>query len=141
MQWCIETKRRRRLWNVMRVAVGYDDRAADPLGRHIGERTPESSEQLGPFGSRLVARRFDDSQINVSERLEPCLELVARVVCLLRPLADSLALRTIDDQRDNVLEWTAVLLNEIGITEGDQEEGHARPAQPRTTNAAPDERS
>ena len=100
----------------------------------------KSTEQLGPFGFGLVAGGFDDSQIDVSKRLEPCLKLVARFICLLRPLADALALRTIDDQRNNVLERTAILLNEIGITEGNQQEGHAQPAQPCATNAAPDER-
>ena len=93
----IEPKRRRRLWNVVHVAVSDDDRAADPIGRHIGERASQSSEQLGPFGFGLVARSFDDPQIDVSKRFEPCLEFVARLVCLLRPLADALALGTIDD--------------------------------------------
>jgi hypothetical protein len=89
---------------------------------------------------RLVARGFNDPQIDVSERPEPCLEFVTGFVCLLWPLADALALRTIDNQRDNILERTAVLLNEIGVTEGRYQKDHAQPAQPRATNAAPDER-
>ena len=99
MQRRVEAKRSRGLRNVVRVAVGDDDRAADPVGRRIGERAPQSSEQFGPFGFGFVARGFDDPQIDVSKRLEPRLELVARFVCLLRPLADVLALGTIDHQR------------------------------------------
>ena len=139
VQWRIKSKRSRRPWNVVRVTVGDDDRATNSVGRHIGERAPQSTEQLGPFGFGLVTGGFDDSQIDVSKRLEPCLKLVARFICLLRPLADALALRTIDDQRNNVLERTASFLNEIGITKGNQQEGHAQPAQPCATNAAPDE--
>ena len=58
----------------------------------------------------------------------------------LRLLAYALALRTIDNQGDNILKRTAVLLNEIGITEGRYQKGHAQPAQPGAANAAPDER-
>jgi len=140
MQRRVESERCRRVRNVVRVAVGYDDCAANPVWRRIGERAPQSSEQLGPFGLRLVARGFNDPQIDVSERPEPCLEFVTGFVCLLWPLADALALRTIDNQRDNILERAAVLLNEIGVTEGRYQKGHAQPAQPRATNAAPDER-
>ena len=124
----------------MRVAVGNHDRAADPLGRRIGERAAQSGEKLGPLGFGFLARGFDDPQVDVSERLEPRLELVARFVCLPRPLADVLALGTIDHQGDNVLERAPVLLNEIGIAQAKQQERHAERAQPRAADAPPDQR-
>ena len=126
MQRRVEAKRGRGLRNVVRVAVGDHDCAADPVGRRIGERAAQSSEQLGPFGFGFVARRFDDPQIDVSKRLEPRLEFVARFVRLLGPLADVLALGTVDHQGDNVLQRTPVLLDEIGIAQGEQQERHAQ---------------
>src|SRR5580698_10260098 len=54
----VETKRSRGLRNVVRVAVGDDDRAANPLGRCVGERAAQSSEKFGSLGLRFVARGF-----------------------------------------------------------------------------------
>ena len=136
----VEAERGRGLGNVVRVAVGDHDCAADPLGRRVGERAAQSREQFGPFGFRFVARGFDDPEIDVSERLEPRLEFVARFIRLARPLADFLALGPVDHHGDNVLERTPVLLNEIGIAQAEQQKRHAERAQPRAANAAPDER-
>ena len=139
MQRRVEAKRGRGLRNVVRVAVGDDDRAADPLGRRIGERAAQSSEKFGSLGFGFVARGFDDPKVDVSERLEPRFEFVARLVRLTWPLAYVLALGSIDHHGDNVLERTPVLLNEIGIEQSEQQQRHAQRAQPCATNAAPDE--
>ena len=139
MQRRVEAKRGRGLRNVVRDAVGDEDRAADPLGRRIGERAAQSGEKLRPFGFGFIARGFDDPQVDISKRLEPRLEFVARLVRLLGPLADVLALGTVDHYGDNVLERTAVLLNEIGIAEREQQERHAQRAQPCAADAPPDE--
>ena len=58
MQRRVEAERGRGLRNVVRVAVGNYDRAADPLGRRIGERAAQSSEKLGPLGFGFVRARF-----------------------------------------------------------------------------------
>ena len=136
----VEAKRRRGLGNVVHVAIGDHDRAADPLGRRVSKRAAQRCEQFGPLGVGFLARRFDDAQIDVSKRFEPRLDLVARLVGLPRPLADVLAAGTVDDDRDNVLERAPVLLNEIGIAQAKQQQRHAERAQPRAANAAPDER-
>ena len=121
MQRRVEAERSRRLGNVVRIAIGDHDRAADPLGRRVGERAAQRGEQFGSLGFGFLARRFDDAQIDVSERFQPRLDLVARFVGLPRPLADVLAFGTVDDHRDNVLERTPVLLDEIGIAQAKQQ--------------------
>src|SRR5262249_46136879 len=120
--------------------IGDHDRAADPIRRRIEESTAQGGEQFGALGFRVVARRFGDAEVDVSKRLEPRLEFVARFVRLLRPLANVLALRAIDHYGDNVLEGTTVLLNETWIAQREQQERHAQRAQPRAANAAPDKR-
>ena len=117
----VEAERGRRLGNVVHVAIGDHDRAADPLRRRVGERAPQRGEQFGALGFGFLARRFDDAQINVPESFQPRLDLVAGFVGLLRPLANVLAAGTVDDQGDNVLERAAVLLDEIGIAKAEQQ--------------------
>ncbi len=128
MQRRVEAKRGRGLWDVVRVAVSDYDRAADPLGGCVGERAAQSSEKFGPLGFGFVARGLDDAEVDVSKRLEPRFEFVARFVCLLWPLANVLAFGTIDHHGDNILERTPVLLNEIGIEQGEQQQRHAQRA-------------
>src|SRR3984957_13308603 len=135
----VEAERGRGLRNVVRVAVGDDDRAATPLRRRIGERAAQSSEKFGPLGFRFVARSFYDPKVDVPERLEPRLEFIARLVRLTGPLAYGLALGAIDNHGDNVVERTLVLLNEIGIEQSEQQERHAQGAQPCAADAAPDQ--
>ena len=60
MQRRIETKRCRRLWDVVHIAIGDNNRAPDPVGRRIGKGAPQSSEQLGTFGFGFLARGFDN---------------------------------------------------------------------------------
>src|SRR6185312_4612836 len=95
--------------------------------------------QFGALGFRLVARGLGHPEVDVSERLEPRLDLVARLVGLLRPLANVLAFGSIDHESDDILERTPVLLNKVGIAQGKQQERHAQHTQPRATDAAPDQ--
>ena len=118
----------------MGVAVGDEDCAADALGRRVGERASKSGKELGPFGFRFVAGGFDDPYVDVSERLEPRLEFVARFVCLLRPLPNALALRSIDHHGDNVLKGTAALRTRLGSSKASSSSAmlSARSHAPRT---------
>ena len=79
-----------------------------------------AANSLRALGVRFLARGFDDAEIDVAERLEPRLEFVARLVGLARPLADVLARRAVDDDGDDVLQRTPVLLHEIGIAEAER---------------------
>ena len=85
----------------------------------------QGGEKLGSFGFGFIARGFDDPKVDVSERLEPRFEFVARLVGLLRPFANALALRPVDNHRDDVLERAPVLLDKIGIAQGEQQERQA----------------
>ena len=71
MQRRVEAERRGGRGNVVHVAVGDHDRAADPLGRRVGERAAQRGEQPRALGVRFLARGFDNAQIDVAERLEP----------------------------------------------------------------------
>ena len=135
----VEAKRGRGLRNVVHVTVGDDDRATNALGGRIGERAAQSGEKFGPLGFGFVARGLDHAEVNVSERLEPRFDFVSRFVRLMWPLANVLALGSIDHHGDDILQRTPVLLNEIGIEQSEQQERHAQRAQPRATDAAPDE--
>ena len=93
-----------------------------------------------PSVSDSSARGFDDPKVDVSERFDPCFDLVARLVRLLWPLANVLALGTIDDNSDDVLERASVFLDKVGIAQGKQQERHAQHAQPCAADPPPDER-
>ncbi len=110
----------------MDVAVGDHDRAADPLRRRVGERVAQRGEQPRAFGVGLLARGFDDAQVDVAERLEARLDLVPRLVGLARAAADFIALRAVDDDRDDILERPPVLLHEPRIAQVPEARGRRR---------------
>ncbi len=65
----IEPKRGGGAGNVVDVAVGDHDRAADPLERRVGERVAQGGEQARAFDVGIGPRGFDDTHVHVAERL------------------------------------------------------------------------
>ncbi len=139
MQRGVEAERGGGSRDVVHVAVGNHDRAADPLRRRVRERPPQRGEELGALGVRFLPRGFDDAQIDVAERVETRLHLVAPLVSLPRSLADVLAGGAVDDEGDDVLQRAPVLLHEIGIAEAQDEEREGERPEPGAAHATPDE--
>ena len=106
----------------MHVAVGDQDRPADPLGRRIRERPAQRGEEPRAVGIGFLARRLDDPDLDVAERRQPVFSS-ARASSVWRGRSPMLlAFGSVDDHRDDVFQRSAVLLHEVRIEKRQDEE-------------------
>ena len=122
MQRRVETQRADRGGNVVRDSVGDDDRPADAFGRRVAQRGPQRREQLGALIVRIIARGLDEMRFHVVERAEPLFEFGARLGRLAFAVAESIAPRAIDHDRDDVLQRPAVLALQRGVEQAEQQQ-------------------
>jgi hypothetical protein len=135
----IETGKGGGFRNVVHLAVGDEDRAADARARHIGNRRVQGVEQAGGGRvGRAVVAGFHDARLNARVACEPLLEPFQRGIGLGGALLVVLALAAVDDDRDNGGQGLAVLLQENRIGERQHEQRQGECADEGAAQAAPE---
>ena len=109
MQRRAKSERRDRGGNVVSDSVGDDDRSADAFRRRVAQRRPQRREHLRALVVRIVARGFDEMRFDVVERAESLFQLGAGLGGLAFAVPDTIAPRPIEDDRDDVLQRSAIL--------------------------------
>ena len=105
----------------MHDAVGDEDDAGEPVGRHVGERVRQRREEPRAVVALPVAG-LDEARLDVGHAGEAALQLGADAVRHRRAVAERLRGRAVDDDRDDVLHPLAVLLHQRRIGERHQHE-------------------
>ena len=94
MQRRVEAERRGRRGNIVHVAVGDQDRPADPLRRRVRERRRAARQTAAcrrfPIRSRGVSTTLTSTLPSAASRV---FERGSRLVCLARPFADAAGFR------------------------------------------------
>ena len=132
----LETEARGRSRHVVHLAVGNHDHAGKPVWRHVGKRLREVGEQHGAvtLAVRRGRVRIDPAHLEVGEGLEPLLQFLAQLGGARGAAGDGLALAVVDHHGEHVVERLAVLLLQLRIGEGEQQQ---RVAQQPEDSAAP----
>ena len=130
MQRRMETQRGGRGGNVVRDSVGDQDRPADAFGRRVAQRgsaAPRTAACLDwPRSSRGVSTKCASTLSSAPSRF---FEFGAHLGRLALARAESIAPRTIDDDRDDVLRRPAVLALR-GVEQAEQRQQRRRQRPP-----------
>ena len=116
--------------DVVDDAVGDEEHAGEPVGRHVGEGVGERREQAGAVVAFAVAG-LDEARLDVGQGGEAALQVVAHPVGHGRALAERLRGGAVEHDRDDVLDALALLLDEGGIGEGGDEQRQRQGAHDR----------
>ena len=138
----IEAERRGRRGHVMHLAVGDHDHAREPVGRHVGQRLAEIGEQHGAVALAVGRGRggMHPAHVEIGDRFELVLEGLADLVGARGASGDRLALAVVDHDRKHVVQRLAILLLQMRVGDGEQEEREAEEAQHRAAPRAPEEK-
>ncbi len=120
--------------DVVHDAVGYEDHAGEPLRRHIGETVRERGEQTGSVVAGAVIG-LDVAGFHVGHRAKAALQLSADLLGHGQPVAERLRSRAIDDDRDDILDLLAFLLDQRRIGQRQHDETQRKGAEQRDRTA------
>ncbi len=127
--------------HVMHLAVGDHDHAGKPVRRHVGKGLREIGEQHGAV-ALAVGRgrgRMHPAHIEIGEGLEPLLQFLAQLGGARGAAGDGLALAVVDHHGEHVVERLAVLLLQLRIGDGEQEQRVAQQPEDRAAARAPEQ--
>ena len=128
--------------DVVHLAVGDHDHPGEPVRRHVGQGLGEIAEQHGAV-ALAVGRgrgRMHPAHIEIGESLESLLQFLADLVGPRGAAGDRLALAVVEHHGDDVAERLAVLLLELGIGDGEQQQRVAQQPENRAAARAPEQK-
>jgi hypothetical protein len=115
MQRRAQAERLGRRRGVMGEAVGDRDGAGDALGGHVGEAGRQGLEQAGAVIGPLRIAQLDDSRLDIRDAAQLPFDLRDGGIGLGRAVGETVRGRTVDHDRDDVLDRLAILENQRGI--------------------------
>ena len=141
MNRCIEPQRGAGLRHIVNLPVGQKNDAADPVGRHVGQRLPQCLEGAGAIRLQPVALDADGdfAQVDMVQAGELGGKGGAGGFGLGGAGGEGLALAAIGHQCHDGRERLAVFPDDRGIEEGGEEEQRGQ-RPPRRAGQAADER-
>jgi hypothetical protein len=125
----------RRRGNVVNAAVGDQNRARDPVGRHVGERCPECGKQLGAVDLAAAGAGIDRPHFESRNAPELLDERAARCLGHLRAVAKTLACALVHHYGSDRGQGFALLAGERGVGEGQQRQRQRQRPHERAARA------
>ncbi len=110
-------------------AVGDQDRRADAIGGHIAQSRLQRRKQPRAAIIRIRLAGLDEARLDIIKRAEALFQFGAHVGGLRGAIADRLAARLIDDDRDHIFQRPAVLARQRRIEQSQQQHREGYEAQ------------